>query len=178
MKSPIVLLGYMGSGKTKVGKKLSKKIGIKFYDLDQEIELFCSKSINQIFNEIGEIKFRELEQRILIKILNKDEFYILSLGGGTPCYFNNMELISNKTKNTFYINLDSKVLANRLFLRKTKRPLISSIDTEKEMLSFVNKHLFERIHFYKKASYMIKSSKKDVNKTCKSILTILEDNGS
>ena len=176
MKSPIILLGYMGCGKTKVGKKLSKKIGTKFYDLDKEIELFCSKSIKQIFDEIGEIKFRELEQKILIKILNKNERYILSLGGGTPCYFNNMELISNKTKNTFYLNLDSKVLANRLFSRKTKRPLISSIANEKEMLSFVNKHLFERNHFYNKASHIIKSSKKDISKTCDSILTILEDN--
>ena len=176
MKSPIILLGYMGCGKTKVGKKLSKKIGIKFYDLDQEIELFYSKSIKQIFDEIGEIKFRKLEQKILIKTLNKNESFILSLGGGTPCYSNNMELISNKTKNTFYLNLDSKVLANRLFSRKTKRPLISSIANEKEMLSFVNKHLFERNHFYNKASYIIKSSKKDVNKTCDSILTILEDN--
>ena len=65
MKSPIILLGYMGCGKTKVGKKLSKKIGIKFYDLDQEIELFYSKSIKQIFDEIGEIKFRKLEHLTL-----------------------------------------------------------------------------------------------------------------
>ncbi len=86
MSSAIVLLGYMGCGKTKVGKKLSKKIGAKFFDLDAEIELYQSKPISQIFDEIGEIGFRKIERKVLIKLLNKNDFFVLSLGGGTPCY--------------------------------------------------------------------------------------------
>ena len=86
MSSSIVLLGYMGCGKTKVGKKLSKHIGSKFIDLDAEIELFYSKSISQIFDNFGEIEFRKIERKMLMSILNKNEFCVLSLGGGTPCY--------------------------------------------------------------------------------------------
>ena len=144
MKSSIVLLGYMGCGKTKVGKKLSKKIGARFIDLDAEIEHFYSKSISQIFDDLGEIEFRKIERSILLKILDYDDFHILSLGGGTPCYFDNMELINKKTNLTFFLNLESKILAERLFSRKSTRPIIKSINNESEMLSFVNKHLFER----------------------------------
>lgn len=174
MSSSIVLLGYMGCGKTKVGKKLSKHIGSKFIDLDAEIELFYSKSISQIFDKFGEIEFRKIERKMLMSILNKNEFCVLSLGGGTPCYFDNMEFINKKTSLTFFLNLDSKVLATRLFSRKSKRPLLKSIKDQSEMLSFVNKHLFERNTFYSKANYTIKTSKRDVSKTCEEILKILK----
>ena len=178
MSSVIVLLGYMGCGKTKVGKKLSKKIGAKFFDLDAEIELYQSKPISQIFDEIGEIEFRKIERKVLIKLLNKNDFFVLSLGGGTPCYFNNMELISKKTNLTFFLNLDPKVLADRLYTRKSKRPILKSIQDKNEMLSFVNKHLFERNAYYLKATYTIKSSEKDVKKTRDKILNILKKNSS
>ena len=177
MTSSIVLLGYMGCGKTKVGKKLSKKIGARFIDLDAEIEHFYSKSISQIFDDLGEIEFRKIERSILLKILDYDDFHILSLGGGTPCYFDNMELINKKTNLTFFLNLESKILAERLFSRKSTRPIIKSINNESEMLSFVNKHLFERNIYYSKANYTINSNKRDVKKTCDEILKILEKNG-
>ncbi len=177
MTSSIVLLGYMGCGKTKVGKKLSKKIGARFIDLDAEIEHFYSKSISQIFDDLGEIEFRKIERSILLKILDYDDFHILSLGGGTPCYFDNMELINKKTNHTFFLNLESKILAERLFSRKSTRPIIKSINNESEMLSFVNKHLFERNTYYSKANYTINSNKRDVKKICDEILKILEKNG-
>ena len=177
MTSSIVLLGYMGCGKTKVGKKLSKKIGARFIDLDAEIEHFYSKSISQIFDDLGEIEFRKIERNILLKILDYNDFYVLSLGGGTPCYFDNMELINKKTNLTFFLNLESKILAERLFSRKSTRPIIKSINNEIEMLSFVNKHLFERNIYYSKANYTINSNKRDVKKICDEILKILEKNG-
>ena len=176
MTSSIVLLGYMGCGKTKVGKKLSKKIGARFIDLDAEIEHFYSKSISQIFDDLGEIEFRKIERKVLLKILNNSDFHVLSLGGGTPCYFDNMELINKKTNLTFFLNLESKVLVERLFSRKSKRPLISSVDNEKEMLNFINKHLFERNIFYMKAKHIINCNKRDVNRICKSIIELLEKN--
>ena len=97
MNSPFILLGYMGCGKTKIGKRLSKKLSIDFIDLDQKIELLYSKTISQLFNDFGEIGFREIERKILIKILDNKDRFILSLGGGTPCYFDNMEIIQKKT---------------------------------------------------------------------------------
>ena len=176
MTSPLILLGYMGCGKTKIGKRLSKKLSIDFIDLDQKIESHYSKTISQLFNDFGEIGFREIERKILLKILDKKGSFILSLGGGTPCYFDNMEMIQKKTDLSFYINLDSKVLASRLFKRKQTRPLIKSIESEQEMLIFVNKHLFERNLFYQKAQYIIDCGENDIKKTCKLIMQILEKN--
>ena len=87
-----------------------------------------------------------------------------------------MEIIQKKTDLSFYINLDSKVLAKRLFTRKQTRPLIKSIESEQEMLIFVNKHLFERNLFYQKAKYIIDCGENDIKKTCKVIMQILEKN--
>ena len=174
MTSLIVLLGYMGCGKTKVGKKLSKKIGAKFIDLDSEIEDYYSKTINQIFEESGEIGFRQIERKILISILYKNEFSVLSLGGGTPCYFNNMEIINKKTNLTFFLNLDSQVLVDRLFTRKEKRPLLASINKKSEMKDYVNKHLFERINYYMKANHVINLREKNIRDTCNKIMSLLE----
>ena len=154
MNSPVILLGYMGCGKTKIGRRLSQKLNLNFIDLDHEIELFYSKTIVELFEDLGEVRFREIEREILIEILDNKDRFVLSLGGGTPCYFDNMEIIQKKTNFSFYINLSSKVLAKRLFSRKSERPLISSVDNEKEMLNFINKHLFERNIFYMKAKHL------------------------
>ena len=176
MNSPIILLGYMGCGKTKIGRKLSQKLNLNFVDLDKEIELFYSKTIAELFEDLGEVRFREIEREILIKILDNKDCFVLSLGGGTPCYFDNMEIIQKKTNFSFYINLSSKVLAKRLLSRKSARPLISSVVNEKEMLNFINKHLFERNTFYMKAKHTINCNKRDVKKICKSIIEVLEKN--
>ena len=97
MNSPVILLGYMGCGKTKIGIKLSQKLNLNFVDLDHEIELFYSKTIAELFEDLGEVRFREIEREILIKILDNKDRFVLSLGGGTPCYFDNMEIIQKKT---------------------------------------------------------------------------------
>ena len=176
MNSSVILLGYMGCGKTKIGKRLSQKLNLNFIDLDHEIELFYSKTIVELFEDLGEVRFREIEREILIKILDNKDRFVLSLGGGTPCYFDNMEIIQKKTNFSFYINLSSKVLAERLFSRKSKRPLISSIVNKKDMLSFINKHLFESNILYMQAKHIINCNKRDINKICKSIIEVLEKN--
>ena len=86
INQPIILLGYMGSGKTSIGKKISKILNIKFYDLDKLIENKFNKTVNEIFLEQGEINFRKKERALLENILNKKKIFVLSLGGGTPCY--------------------------------------------------------------------------------------------
>ena len=132
--------------------------------------------ITEEFEDFGEVRFREIERELLIKLLNKKDVFVLSLGGGTPCYFDNMEIIQKNTNYSFYINLNSKVLAKRLYIRKSTRPLISSIESEQEMLNFINKHLFERNPFYLKAKHIIYCDDMNAKKTSKSILEILEKN--
>jgi shikimate kinase len=90
----IILLGYMGSGKTTIGSSLSKKLYQNFTDLDDYIEKKENKTISEIFTEKGEIYFRKIEHVYLKQFIMDNDSYILSLGGGTPCYANNMDFIS------------------------------------------------------------------------------------
>tara|TARA_A100001011_G_scaffold391559_1_gene477271 strand:- start:12068 stop:12598 length:531 start_codon:yes stop_codon:yes gene_type:complete len=171
--SIIVLIGYMGCGKSSVGKKLSQKLNLKFVDLDSVIEEKYSKSISQIFDDLGEIKFRSIENSQLSSVLSNYENFVLSLGGGTPCYHDNMSLILSYTTNVFFIDVNSEILSERLFKRKQKRPLISSIETIDEMKQFINKHYFERRPFYSMATHSIKSYRNDSENVVKEILSLL-----
>ncbi|MFL2616802.1 MAG: shikimate kinase [Flavobacteriaceae bacterium] len=171
--SVIVLIGYMGCGKSSVGKKLSQKLNVKFLDLDSVIEKKYSKSISQIFNDLGEIKFRSIENSELNSVLSNYKNCVLSLGGGTPCYHDNMRLILSYTTNVFFIDVNSEILSERLFKKKEKRPLISSIDTIEEMKQFINKHYFERRQFYSMATHSITSNRNDSENVVKEILSLL-----
>ena len=96
INQPIILMGYMGSGKTSIGKKISKILNVNFFDLDELIEKKYNKSVKNIFNDFGEIQFRKKEREVLEKILCKKKLFVLSLGGGTSCYFDNIDLIAEK----------------------------------------------------------------------------------
>ena len=171
--SVIVLIGYMGCGKSSVGKTLSQKLNVKFVDLDSVIEQKYSKSISQIFNDLGEIKFRRIENSELNSVLSNYKKCVLSIGGGTPCYHDNMRLILSYTTNVFFIDVNSEILSERLFKKKEKRPLISSIDTIEEMKQFINKHYFERRQFYSMATHSITSNRNDSENVVKEILSLL-----
>ncbi len=152
----------MGVGKSYIGRKLSKEFMIDFFDLDSHIEFYEKKLISDIFFEKGEIYFRSIENKYLESILNKNIKYVISTGGGTPCYSNNMELIKkNKNLKSFYLKSSSNQLTNRLFSEKEKRPLISNINSKKDLNSFISKHLFERNVFYNKADYIIDTENKN-----------------
>jgi shikimate kinase len=135
----------MGSGKTKRGRKIAAKIGFRFYDLDELIEKKYNKSIFEIFQNSGEKSFREYEQMTLMEILNSDNF-VLSTGGGTPCYFNNMELM-NSHGITIYLKVEVKVLTSRLINKKINRPLIKD-KNEEELELFIAETLRHREEFY------------------------------
>ena len=171
--SVIVLIGYMGCGKSSIGKKLSQKLNVKFVDLDSVIEKKYSNSISKIFNDLGEIKFRSIENSELNSVLSNYKKCVLSLGGGTPCYHDNMRLILSYTTNVFFIDVNSEILSERLFKKKEKRPLISSIDTIEEMKQFINKHYFERRPFYSMATHSITSNRNDSENVVKEILSLL-----
>ena len=158
-------------------KKISKILNVNFFDLDEIIEKKYNKSVKKIFKDFGEIEFREKERVVLEKILCKKKLFVLSLGGGTPCYFDNIELISDKTDFTIFLRPRIKQLSKKLFEKKSKRPLIKDIKTEKKMIEFVSKHMLERINYYNMAKYHITYDLNDKMDACKKIIGILNKNG-
>lgn len=150
----VVLVGYMGSGKSSVGKLLASKLSIPFYDLDVVIEYSEQQSITNLFELKGEIYFRKLENKILQQILNKDETFVLSLGGGTPCYYNNYELFRQEEIVSFYLKATPTKLVERLKDQKKSRPLLASLNKD-ELLDYVNKHLFDRSFYYHQVNHVI-----------------------
>ena len=177
INQPIVLMGYMGSGKTSIGKKISKILNIKFFDLDELIQKNYNKSVKNIFNDFGEIEFRKIERAVLEKIISKKKLFVLSLGGGTPCYFDNIELIINKTDLTIFLRPNIKQLSKKLFRKKSERPIIKDVKTEKKMIEFVSKHILERIHYYKMAKHHITYDLNHKMDACNKIIKILNKNG-
>jgi shikimate kinase len=151
----IILLGYMTSGKSSVGKKIAKSLAMNFIDLDDYIIEHEKMSIPAIFKNKGEIYFRLIEHQYLKEILSLDKDFILSLGGGTPCYGNNMEEINKEDTISIYLNGSIATLVKRLIKKKSKRPLIASLDND-QIPEFVAKHLFERRFFYEQAKMTIK----------------------
>jgi len=149
----ISLVGYMGSGKSHISKILSDKLNFKLIDLDKEISKRNKMTIPEIFDKKGEIYFRKLERETLEEILASEKNTILSLGGGTPVYYNNMEIINHNSKSVF-LRASVATLAERLSKQKEKRPLIANI-TDENLAEFIAKHLFERNDFYNKAQISI-----------------------
>lgn len=149
----ISLVGYMGSGKTHISKILSEKLNFKFIDLDKEIFQRSKLTISEIFEKKGELYFRKLERETLEEILATEKDIVLSLGGGTPVYYNNMEIINNNSKSIF-LKASINTLSERLSKQKEKRPLIARISDE-DLPEFIAKHLFERNQFYSKAQFSI-----------------------
>lgn len=148
----------MGCGKSSAGKKLANKLGYDFIDLDDLIEEQYQKTIPEIFEQEGENKFRELEHNALKGVLNKEDV-VISLGGGTPCFYNNMELINNNGISV-YLKMSAETLANRLGNSKTSRPLIENKKGE-ELKAFIAEKLDEREDCYSHAQYKVKA--KDLN---------------
>jgi shikimate kinase len=152
----LFLIGYMASGKTTIGKMLSKKLGYTFIDLDDYIVSKENKTVNDIFKSKGEIYFRKRESQLLNEIIENNDDLVLSLGGGTPCYGNNLELLLNvPNTRTIYLKASIKTLAQRLIKEKKNRPLISHLDSEEELMEFIGKHLFERSQYYGKTKLVI-----------------------
>ncbi len=152
----------MGSGKSTVGKVLSRALSIPFIDLDEYIESKEKKSISSLFADEGQIYFRKKEHMYLKELLNSNKRTVIATGGGAPCYAGNMDLILNASDTVFYLKVSIGELVSRLFPEKEKRPLIAHL-SEEEMPEFFGKHLFERNAFYAKAKHTINCDAKSVN---------------
>jgi len=150
----IILSGYMGSGKSTVASILQKRKNIDWIDLDAQIEAKLQTPVRDIFTTKGEIFFRKTEHDTLVEILNKTESLVLSLGGGTPCYANNHELLKADGLDWIYLKASPETLYERLKTDTTNRPLLTG-KTADELKSFIAQHLFERSFFYNQAKYKI-----------------------
>lgn len=168
----ITLLGYMGCGKSTIGKELAQIMGYVFIDLDNYIETKEGKSITAIFNDKGEVYFRKKENEYLKEILDTKNKIVLSLGGGTPCYGNNMDLVNSKTYSV-YLNLSVDKLTERLYAEKEHRPLISHLNTQNSLNEFIGIHLFERSPYYLKAHANIKTDNLTVKETISKVVACL-----
>jgi shikimate kinase len=162
----------MGCGKSTIANKLSKITQIPFVDLDKRIEEKMNLTINQIFEVKGEIYFRKLEHNVFIELLNSPEKIIIGLGGGTPCYANNHELLKDDNAISIYLKASIETLYDRLVLNKSKRPLIAD-KNEAEMKEFIAKHLFDRSFYYNQAQYKVIVDGKTIDQTVADIVTLL-----
>ena len=152
----IFLTGYMGSGKTTLGRALAADMRLEFIDLDHYIEKRYCKSIAQLFAERGEVGFREIERRMLHEV-GEFEDVIISTGGGTPCFFDNIEFM-NAQGTTIYLDVPVERLFIRLCIARSKRPLIKDKDDE-ELRAFIIEQLEKRAPHYRKAQYSFRADR-------------------
>ncbi|RME16009.1 MAG: shikimate kinase [Bacteroidetes bacterium] len=153
MKIHFALTGFMGSGKTTIGKIIAQKSNVPFIDLDEYIEQRENKTINEIFLN-GENYFRALETRYLKEILETPQSTVIALGGGTVCFNNNLQLIR---QHAWLIALlpEITILTERLWKEKDKRPLLKNITSKDELAAFIEKKLKERMPFYMQADWIV-----------------------
>lgn len=146
----IILIGYMGAGKTTLGKALAQELNLQFYDLDWYIEERYHKTITQIFAERGEDGFREIERNMLHETAEFENI-VLSCGGGTPCFFDNMAYMNRQAK-TVYLKATPEILTQHLRMSKTERPLLKGKNDE-ELIQYISTSLETRTPYYSRAHY-------------------------
>ena len=148
----------MGAGKTTVGKALARELGLQFYDLDWYIESRQHKTVPQIFAEKGEDGFRKIEYNMLHEVAEFEDV-VISCGGGTPCFFDNMDYM-NAQGDVVYLKADADVLYRHLLVGKTERPLLKGKSKE-ELVAFITEQLERREPFYAKARHTLDVSLMD-----------------
>jgi shikimate kinase len=148
----IYLVGFMGSGKSSAGKRIASLLGYGFTDLDTLIEQQADMSVTEIFSRHGERWFRERERETLHQTVKLDD-YVIACGGGTPCFFDNMEFMK-KEGITCYLEVEASQLASRLRSSGTKRPLIKDI-AESGLIPWIENRLEERRGFYERAAITV-----------------------
>lgn len=151
----IFLIGFMGCGKTHWGSQLAGLLKIPFIDLDERIESETGKTITQLFAESGEELFRMKEKEVLEQLIDDNASMVLSVGGGTPCFFNNINLMKKKGT-VVWLNTHVDVLLKRLMVGKNERPLIRNIN-DSELKTYIVKKLNERRMYYEQANVVIEN---------------------
>ncbi len=171
----IFLSGYMGSGKSVVAKQLAEISGFPIIDLDDQIIIIEGNSIADVFQKKGELYFRKLETRVLEDVLEEPASLIVALGGGTPCYGTNLDLIKSFTEcKLIYLKASVEFLVKRLFNEKEKRPMISHLQTMNDLEDFVRKHLFERGYYYSQSNLVVNVENKSPKEIAAEIIEKLK----
>lgn len=148
----IILIGYMCVGKTTIGRALAKQLGCTFYDLDWYVEERYHTKVSKIFAEKGEAHFRELERRMLHEVAEFEDI-VLASGGGTPCFYDNMDYM-NEVGRTFYLKASPDIILQHLSISKGERPLLSDKSPE-ELRAHVTAQLAEREPYYARARHTV-----------------------
>ena len=152
----IFLIGYMGAGKTTLGKAFARTMGLTFIDLDWYIEERFHKTIRELFTERGEDAFRDLERRMLHEVGDFEDV-VISVGGGTPCFFDNVDYM-NSVGETVFLDVDIRVLFRRLKIAKQQRPLLDG-KSDEELMQFIQEALQNRLPFYTRAKHTFNGEK-------------------
>ncbi|HLV46094.1 MAG TPA: shikimate kinase [Flavobacterium sp.] len=169
-RKKILLVGYMASGKSTVGKVLANELGIEYLDLDKLIEQKNDKTVPEIFAEDGEIFFRKQEYQLLHEWIQKPESFVLSLGGGTPCYANNHLVFEQEDVLSVYLKAKVSTLVDRIEADGDNRPLLSNIS---DIKSYVGQHVLERSYYYNQAQFAINIDDKSVEEIVNEIKSLL-----
>lgn len=149
----IFLIGFMGSGKTHWGRLLSQRLNIPFFDLDEQVVNSEGKSIANIFEQDGEEYFRQKEKEVLNIITESHSSFVMSCGGGSPCYFNNIEYMNN-SGTTVWLNTPIPVLFQRLSKERSHRPLLKNLSDD-QLKGFIIKKFSDRKIYYEQADICI-----------------------
>jgi shikimate kinase len=164
----IFLIGFMGSGKTHWGTRIAEKLNIPFYDLDAVVVNHEGMNISEIFSNKGEEYFRYIEKQTLEDLVGREENFVLSAGGGTPCFFNNIEFMKRSGK-VLWLNTSLDALNQRLMKEKMTRPLLRGI-TEADLRAYIIRKLSERKMYYEQADLMVHEETIDLD----SLVTMLQ----
>lgn len=151
-KSKIYLVGMMGVGKTTIGKQLARKLHYTFVDLDKEIERLMQMEISEIFEQFGENYFREIEQKALLQT-EPLAHVVIATGGGTPCFYDNMQWMNNHGK-TVYLNASTSFIYSRVKSSPGRRPIISGVEPA-ALEAFINGILTARTPYYEQAQTVL-----------------------
>ncbi|WP_346710689.1 shikimate kinase [Phocaeicola salanitronis] len=172
----VYLIGYMGSGKTTLGKAFAQAAHLQFIDLDWYIEERMHKAIKDLFAERGEEGFRQVERNMLHEA-GEFENVVIAAGGGTPCFFDNIDYM-NRTGETVFLNASFEALFRRLKVAKSKRPLLSG-KTDEELKEVIRNGLAERMAFYGKAKHWFPSdyleSREQISESVEQLKKMLEE---
>lgn len=171
MSKHIILVGFMGSGKTTIGKLLAAELGLPFIDSDETIEQQEGKTITRIFEELGEDAFRKMEQDFIISLENKERS-VISIGGGMPCFDDNMDRLKALGK-VFYLNVSLMTLTQRLMNNRENRPLLADL-SQNELSAHVFERLTNRTVFYRQAHSIVPNEGNDPKRVVAEIIRELK----
>lgn len=171
MSKHIILVGFMGSGKTTIGKLLAAELGLPFIDSDETIEQQEGKTITRIFEESGEDAFRKMEQDFIISLENKERS-VISIGGGMPCFDDNMDRLKALGK-VFYLNVSLMTLTQRLMNNRENRPLLADL-SQNELSAHVFERLTNRTVFYRQAHSIVPNEGNDLKRVVAEIVRELK----